>query len=818
MPVENRGGFIVASFGGLGSLLPTMTQFSHYLSRCGYKITWLFLFVCGFRVFAQPVQGNILSVGFEAKSQSRFVIREGCWFPAVLRLMVPGTEHFQGNFECERLDLDGDRVLYTEGPVAVTAGKAREVWLYAAHVNKDSGSGTIEFRAVDERSKVVIPLGGVQRPDVISNDAELILDISSKPVEGLRAFDSSGLAGLGAGIWGQRNYYRVLTISEMSHKNLPDRWFGLEAVSTIVWDEPNPDDLSNDQIAALIQWVRAGGKLVLGIGGAWLKLQKSPMREILPLQGDAPPVVTAYLKEFAKRFTANGKVEDFKSPLNVVIAEKAPDSLITVKDLTAEGKEVPLVSMRWVGSGRVTAVAARLTDLAATSPKRAFYRELIDINEITGEFKTKESEKNYLIKAVDLYGGITRATEFSRTASIRMLSAFTFVGAYIGLATIVSWMWLSKQKLTHLSWSVFAGFAVIASALGVVAVFFLRGAVDRVASVNIVDMESGSPRARAHAWFGYKSWASQFVEISLPGDANYLRPLSMGPGSAGSYATPLRYSAAAAKATLSGTPMRATLKQFEGFWQGEAEGAIRAGLVADRKTGRLTQDSWIQSDLSDNIVGGFVLYIDPRLGAEQDDPVPQRAAGLDSVSYQGSKFRGATLAASSKLPPAFNVLVTPLPALKPALRTTAFPARAYEEFDKVHEKWVVDGENEKTEPFLNNLWWTQNYYWMESLRPTLTGGTLPPNDAAMLLASTRNLYLHNGPSSSNSFLEVGFPISSEGLVDLDVTHWLTAGQAVMLLFTDGPGPATLHVDGRPLRAREGRTLIRVRVPIEYVKQ
>lgn len=779
----------------------------------------LFVALTSLSASAQPVQGNILSVGFEAKSQSRFVIREGCWFPAVLRVMVPGTEHFQGSFECERLDLDGDRVLFTEGPVAVTAGadKPRDIWLYAAHVNKDSSGGNIEFRAVDERSKAVIPLGGVPRPDVISNDAELILDISAKPVEGLRTFDASGLAGLGAGVWGQRNYYRVQTISEMSHKSLPDRWFGLEAVNTIVWDEPNPDDLSNDQIASLMQWVRAGGKLVVGIGGSWLKLQKSPLREILPLQGDTPPVVTAHLKDFAKRFTLSGKVDDFKSPFNVVIAEKAPDSIITMKDLTAEGKEVPLVSMRWVGSGRVTAVAARLSDLAATSPKRAFYRELIDLNEITSDFKTKEAEKNYLIKAVDLYSGIVRPTEFSRTASIRMLSAFTFVGAYIGLATIISWMWLSKQKLTQLSWSVFAGFAVVATVFGVIAVFFLRGAVDRVASVNIVDMESGVTRARAHAWFGYKSWASQIVDVSLPGDSSYLRPLSMGPNSAGSYATPLRYSASAAKATLAGTPMRATLKQFEGFWQGEMDGAIRAGLVADRKSGRLTQDTWIESGLSANISYGYVLYVDPRLGADNNDPVPQRAAGLDTVSFKGAKFRGTSLAGANRMPPAFNVLVTPIAPLKPATRSGVYPTKLYEDFDKEHEKWVIAGENEKTEPFLANLWYWQNYRWMEGLRPTLTGGDVPPSDAAMLLASTRNLYLHNGANSTFNFEDVGFPVSSEGLVDLDVTHWLTAGQAVLLLFTEGPGPATLHVDGQPLVAREGKTLLRVRMPIDYVK-
>jgi hypothetical protein len=49
-----------------------------------------------------------------------------------------------------------------------------------------------------------------------------------------------------------------------------------------------------------------------------------------------------------------------------------------------------------------------------------------------------------------------------------------------------------------------------------------------------------------------------------------------------------------------------------------------------------------------------------------------------------------------------------------------------------------------------------------------------------------------------------------------VMHWLTRGQAVLLLLADSPGPASLHAAGKPLAAQEGRTLYRVRVPINYL--
>src|SRR5262245_880160 len=143
--------------------------------RLGLMV-WAAILLCTPATRAQAVRGDIASVGFEAKGPSLNVIREGSWFPILARLNVAGTEHFQGRFVCERVDLDGDRVGYTEPQVAVTAGgQDRNLWLYASTVKED-GNANIELVAFDQNN-IAIPIASKTRPGLVGGDTEIILDI-----------------------------------------------------------------------------------------------------------------------------------------------------------------------------------------------------------------------------------------------------------------------------------------------------------------------------------------------------------------------------------------------------------------------------------------------------------------------------------------------------------------------------------------------------------------------------------------------------------------------------------------------------------------
>jgi hypothetical protein len=88
---------------------------------------------------------------------------------------------------------------------------------------------------------------------------------------------------------------------------------------------------------------------------------------------------------------------------------------------------------------------------------------------------------------------------------------------------------------------------------------------------------------------------------------------------------------------------------------------------------------------------------------------------------------------------------------------------------------------------------------------------------AALLASTRNYCLHN---RGKDFDSPDVDLSTDGLPRLDISHWLLggrdSGQAILLCWSNAPGPAQLSVDDKPKKAYAGLTIYRVQIPIRYV--
>jgi hypothetical protein len=778
---------------------------------------------------AQPVQGDVRSVGFQAAVQSRFVVRDGQWFPIVAELIGQGTQAYDVELRCEREDLDGDRVAYVKRHVAIDPDTPGRVWCYAVSIRETAGQPmTLDVIGSDGAliTKLPVPLF-----ESISNNTELILDISANRVTALDALDS-GATAYNSFMWGERRYYRSICVATLPPRDVPDHWWGLEAADVIIWDEPDPAALpSPAQLTALIEWVRNGGRLVVGIGPAWSKVQKSALAEIMPLTGTRPPVEVDELPTFAGRHGRPGR-GGLEAPISVAVGEPAEGAVVTFKDRLPNGVPFNLIAMKTVGSGRVIALAARLRDLTGgLGAGRTFYHEFLDLNPNEPEFRKNEAEAlTYMFQVTSLYSPVIAQIEFQRSASARVLAAFAFVAAYILVSTFGAWVWLKRHALTHLSWATFAAFAIAASLLSLGAVGLSRGIAGKVHNYSFVDLEAGSNEARATAYFGYKSSRRQRVDMSLPGAEDFLRPLTSSPEPSGpGYATPERYVALPGRATLEGTPLRATLKQFEGFWHGELVDSIggkltiRGDLVADRRTGQLTPQSWLQNDLTVEIVGGYALYIDPRLRQREgvDRAVPYRVAGLTKRNDrpdQENEYYG-----SDAVPPAINVLAARLPALEPGQRAAQLGKQEYDQYVSQYARWAAGGKPDpKDEPMLKTLWHRQVEEWAPTLTATF-GGALDPRDAAGLLASTRDLYVHGKFNPRDpDFGRVGQPVSTSSLRNVDVTHWLTGGarqgQAVLLLIAAEPGPAQLQLNGWPVESSAGRTLYRVRIPIRYSGQ
>lgn len=804
--VEHAAGAGLRCGSPRGALTLILNASSHVRIAVGLLLAgWGF--ACG--AAAQPVQGDVKTLGFEAGGQIRNQLRLGQWTPILLELTAPGSEVQEVTLRLQSVDMDGDQIAYDAHNVIVTGGAGiRRYWMYASFIKEMDRRQThiSVIRDGAELTRINIP-----QFDVIGNDSRVVLDVSETLVP-MAAIDSKSYYDPG---WGSRNFYRKICPARLDFRDLPDRWFGLESADVVLWDEPKPSELSSAQLRALMTWVRNGGKLVIGAGPAWSELQASPLAEILPVRGDGPPVEVRRLPQFAKRFASALEEIDLSAPLLVATGELRTGALPTFVESGPQGA-FPLFATWQVGSGRVTMCAARLRELQELGGRLfGFYELFLDLNQTTSGFRTAETEAEGMMVATlsqkSIFGALIEPIEFRAQAGLRVVAAFAFVGVYILLATFVSWAWLTQRKQTQHAWTLFTVFALGASVVSLGAVGLMRGVRDDIRTVSVLDLQAGSPDARGHVFVGYRSPRRKFVDLALgDGDApSFIRPLPTAERTPAQYETPMRYFADPARGTITEAPIRATLKQFDGYWTGALDGTIGGKLVADRRTGRLTPGSWLENRLPESIVGGYLLYIDPRL-SERGEP-PARIAGLDQRSA------GAMLRNWVRVPPAVNVLAVRTPRLASGARVTNLGSTEYGQYDDEYAKWRASATEPDPvrAPILPTLYNQQIEVWGRRFG-TMGGSFVPivnPTEAAALLASTRDLYLHSSPA--RNFDSVGIPITTKGLSDMDVTHWLTRGQAVLLVFGDGPADASLLVDGEPQAARDGTVLYRVRIPIEY---
>jgi len=756
----------------------------------------------------QPVQGDVVQAGFPVGPVS--VFRTGQWFPIQVRLTVQGSQPFAGLLRAGGVDLDGDLVAYTENIALGPETPLKRFWLLAT-----ANSPTELWTKVDvlggER-ELVTRLAMPPQPlvSLLSEDL-LILDISYPAVSALDQLTTRGWSP-GQRTAGDRAFYRNIVVSHLSPADLPDTWFGLEAVNVVVWDRPDPTALSIAQVDALVEWVRAGGQLVLGIGPNWAALRghKSGLPAILPLQGEGRTVEVDRLPVFAARAAPPGARDvPFESPVPVVVADLAPGALRTLGDAWSGGS-LHLISMRLVDSGRVVASAASLRDLltAARGDLRVF-REVLDLNAFTPKYRENQNEQMMTWAGVlprEAYDDVVGVVGFTTTTTLSALVIFLFVVAYVLLATLATWAWLARRRRAHLSWAVFAGWAVVGSAASLATVAAIRGAFSRgLQSLSVLDLEAGQRAARGPVLFGYSSPVRQEVDLSLAGAGHYLRPLPRSPDTRSTYVTPDRYEADTARARLTDVLVRATLKQFAGYWRGELRGTIRGELTVDRATGRLTPGSFVANDLEVPLAGGWLLFIDPR---HEDAGVPTRAAGLDLLYDRPEAIQ------RPQVPPAYNILAVWVPAVDAGGVARELGADQYKAVDELVAAWRR-GPTRKREDLIHRdlpTLWREQQSWLgswQAARLWFVGGP----EKMLLLASTRGFLL---PNAGENFDTVGPWFSTEGLPELDVTHWLLRDTAVLLCWSPTPGPAALTRGTTRVQADSGLTVYRVRLPLTYV--
>ncbi len=150
-----------------------------------------------------------------------------------------------------------------------------------------------------------------------------------------------------------RSYHVVLCSSDEGKLAFPTSMLSMTMMSVIVWDDLPPDELSEDQKTALIDWLHWGGQLVINGPGSWSRLQNSFLVPYLPVtSAEAVELGTEELEPLNHWMVSDRS----GAPMEKIVIEGAKIPGLTMS-LSPGSQWLPstdkLVAERSVGRGRV---------------------------------------------------------------------------------------------------------------------------------------------------------------------------------------------------------------------------------------------------------------------------------------------------------------------------------------------------------------------------------------------------------------------------------------------------------------------------------
>lgn len=401
---------------------------------------------------------------------------------------------------------------------------------------------------------------------------------------------------------------------------LPDRWMGWAQFEVIAWtggssasaggrDQPN--QLSESQAAAIKEWVRRGGHLVIvlpPVGQPWLGsgAAGNPLSDILPTVG-VRRVEGVNLEPFRTLLT---NARDAALPKNATVQYLIPNSstdtysAMSIYDapFTADGASAgttrPVVVRRLVGAGAVTVVgldvaSPLLTDVANALQAHVFWGRVLgermetpSPTEIARRSLTTngiEDRAGTVESAASLDESIGGRLRMSGESAAGLLLAFVVFLAYWLIAGPLGYFGLKAKGLRQHSWLGFVGATVIFTGIAWGGANLLKGRQVSVRHVTIVDHVFGQSNQRARTWLNIYFPTYGEEEVSTLGEAasggggggaasgrNIVAPWEPPESSrlTDSFPDARGYGVDARSSGSLSVPVRATAKQFQVDWAG----------------------------------------------------------------------------------------------------------------------------------------------------------------------------------------------------------------------------------------------------------
>ncbi len=615
--------------------------------RSGRIILWCVgVLAAGGPASADQVDGRILRVGLFAGANP--VVRAGQWAFVEVDLRFTGAAPFDGELRVDQLDLDGDVVTSVLKVALTHDGQWRPYQVYFVPSETSSGKA-VRVRMFDSSGRLVR-----MRDDTGQEVSELdSATFFSLPAEEILIVDLSSPRKLAHISWldsrkvGKADYRNARSVRPLAPRELPARWQGLEPVDAVVWDDADPGGLSAQQAQALIDWVKAGGRLLVTASSNWQAMASSPLSAVLPVK-----ITGAGQETEAQEFLEIIRNDDYRDLLERHYAKRTItrcqlQPLADALPVPAECDLPQIVYRRLLGQGVIVFVGASLQQLlppprrmmnededlfpANDAAREAFLNfaceELIARNFLVLP-EVRKDEQGIWAQTVDLHREVRRSVAFGTSSAAYLVFAVLFAIAYTIWATAGSYWYLQKRSWQQHCWAAFAATAVVGSVVGTAVVWTLRGFTTKLWQTTIVDAQAGEDRCYATCLFGVKTPKHQQLNLRLPAggperDASENRLADCGslramPEPAGlmsgsmHFVSPENYRCELAGTALVGVKVRATLKEFQGVWEGPLGGRVDGKLIARRVPEsplpyEFVEGSYIRNDLKSTLRGCYLL-------------------------------------------------------------------------------------------------------------------------------------------------------------------------------------------------------------------